>query len=216
MKLRSLTCNFVKQNNGNERWETSGEKYKAAGVWSVIRPKKGKVTWHKLVWSTFNVPKHAFISWLAVQNRLPTKDRLRAWGIVMDGRCAFCNEHETRDHLFFGCPFTKELWTKVLQMSGLQRKVLTWDQELEWAVKKLRGKALISNLLKIAWSALIYNIWRERNCRTYAQKTGSPEQILNNVIEAVRCRLSRLTKVKNDAVNNFLYKSWGLHDSIFT
>ena len=170
MKLRSSACDFVELNNGNERWKISGEKYKAAEVWSVIRPKKGKVTWHKLVWSTLNVPKHAFISWLAVLNRLPTKDRLRAWGIVTDGSCAFCNEQETRDHLFFGCSFTKELWKKVLQMSGLQRRVLTWDQELKWAINKLKGKALISNLLKIAWNALIYSIWRERNCRIFAQK----------------------------------------------
>ena len=125
MKLRSSACDFVELNNGNERWKIAGEKYKAAEVWSAIRPKKGKVTWHKLVWSTFNVPKHAFISWLAVLNRLPTKDRLRAWGIIIDGSCAFFNEQKTRDHLFFRCSFIKELWIKVLQMSGLQRRMLT-------------------------------------------------------------------------------------------
>ena len=101
-------------------------------------------------------------------------------------------------------------------MSGLQRRVLTWDQELKWAVNKLKGKALISNLLKIAWSALISNIWKERNCQIYAQKIETSEQILSNVKETVRYRLSRMKNVKNDAVNNFLYRSWGLHDSIFT
>ena len=101
-------------------------------------------------------------------------------------------------------------------MSGLQKRVLTWDQELKWAIHKLKGKALISNLLKIAWNALIYSIWRERNCRIYAQKTETSEQILSNVKEVVRHRLGRMKNVKNDAVNNFLYRSWGLHDSIFT
>ena len=118
----------------------------------------------------------------------------------------FFNEQKTRDHLFFGCSFIKELWIKVLQMSGLQRRVLTWDQELEWTVHKLKEKALISNLLKIAWSAVIYNIWRERNCRIYAQKTETPEQILSNVKEAIRYRLSRMKKVKEYAVNIFLYR----------
>ena len=83
-------------------------------------------------------------------------------------------------------------------------------------MNKLKGKALISNLLKIAWNALIYSIWRERNCRIYAQKTGTSEQILSNVKEVVRHRLGRMKNVKNDTVNNFLYRSWGLHDSIFT
>ena len=80
MKLRPLAWDFVEVKDGNEKWKISRGKYKAADVWSVIRPKKENVTWHKLVWSIFNVPKHAFLSWLAVLNRLPTKDRFRAWG----------------------------------------------------------------------------------------------------------------------------------------
>ena len=48
----------------------------------------------------------------------------------MDGSCAFCNEQETRDHLFFGCSFSQELWKEVLQMNGLKKKVLPWEQEL--------------------------------------------------------------------------------------
>ena len=52
MKLRCLVGDFVDLNNGNERWRTTGEKYKTTEVWSVIRLEKEKVTWHKLVWST--------------------------------------------------------------------------------------------------------------------------------------------------------------------
>ena len=78
MKLRSFAQEFIEIKDGKERWKLTGEKYRAAEVWSVIRPKKSKVSWHKLVWSTFNIPKHAFITWLAILNKLPTKDRLKA------------------------------------------------------------------------------------------------------------------------------------------
>ena len=78
---------------------------------------------------------------------------------------------------------------------------------MQWAVQKLNDKALISILLRIAWNALIYNVWRERNSRIYAQKSGTFEQILNNIKEAVRFRLDKLKNVKVDSVNISLYRS---------
>ena len=56
--------------------DLSWEKYKTATVWEEIRPKKRKKEWQKLVWTSLVVPKHAVIAWMAILNRLPTKDRL--------------------------------------------------------------------------------------------------------------------------------------------
>ena len=70
-------------------------------------------------------------------------------------------------------------------------------------------------LMRIAWSAFIYNIWKERNCKIYAQKFGTEEQILNKIKEVVRYRLAKLKNIKADSVNMFLHSSWGLNDSIF-
>ena len=77
MKLISIAREFVELEDENESWKNFREKYKTAEVWSVIRKKK-RVVWHKLVWFNLNMPKHDFISWLAILNRLPTKDRWRA------------------------------------------------------------------------------------------------------------------------------------------
>ena len=49
MKMRSIAQEFIEMKDGRERWKLTGEKYKAAEVWSVIRLKKAKVGWHKLV-----------------------------------------------------------------------------------------------------------------------------------------------------------------------
>ena len=80
LKLRTVAHDLVKWGDGTTSWVFVGGKYKAANVWSAIRPRKEKVTWFKLVWHSLNVPKHVFISWLAILNRLPTKDRMKAWG----------------------------------------------------------------------------------------------------------------------------------------
>ena len=77
----------------------------------------------------------------------------------MDGRCSLCKqEQESRDHLFFTCSLSKEIWKKMILLCGLSREVLGWNEELAWAVQRLKGKALTSKLLKVGWNAYIYHI----------------------------------------------------------
>ncbi|KAL1223760.1 hypothetical protein V5N11_020313 [Cardamine amara subsp. amara] len=54
-----------------------------------------------------HVPRFSFATWLALRNRLPTRDRLRGWGMDVPSSCLLCsNGLETHDHLFFSCPFS--------------------------------------------------------------------------------------------------------------
>ena len=47
-----------------------------AAVWQEIGPKKEKVIWHRLLWSSLAIPRHSIIVWMAIVNRLPTMSRL--------------------------------------------------------------------------------------------------------------------------------------------
>jgi hypothetical protein len=58
--------------------------YISADNWDFFRNKKSEVDWWHVVWFPFAIPKHAFIIWLVVQNRLTTGDRLLAWGFQGD------------------------------------------------------------------------------------------------------------------------------------
>jgi len=71
-------------------------------TWDFLRDKKSEFElWH-LVWFPCAIPKHAFILWLALQNRLTTCDRLLVWGFNGDSLCGFCRHvNESRNHLFF-------------------------------------------------------------------------------------------------------------------
>jgi len=71
-------------------------------TWDFLRDKKSEVEWWHLIWFPCAIPKHAFILWLAVQNRLTRSDRLLVWGFNGDPLCGFCHHViENRDHLFF-------------------------------------------------------------------------------------------------------------------
>lgn len=41
-----------------------------------------KFTWHMTLWAVPNIPKHAFIAWMTILDKLPTADRLQSWGFI--------------------------------------------------------------------------------------------------------------------------------------
>ena len=184
-------------------------------MWRTIRPKKDTVGWHKLVWSKFVVPKHDVIAWLVVQNRLPTKDKLKSWGMEVKAECELCRSaDETRDHLFYDCNYSQQHWNEVLSLCGQSRRVTSWQGELQWAIQRLRGKSLNAVILKVAWHAVIYFIWQERNNRLHKNKNETVMHILEKIKEVVRIRLLGLKKIKVNSVNFSLYRSWQLSKKI--
>ncbi|GJY85462.1 RNA-directed DNA polymerase, eukaryota, reverse transcriptase zinc-binding domain protein [Tanacetum coccineum] len=59
-----------------------------------------QVRWSKLVWFSQNIPKHAFIPWLAILGRLTTQDKIRSWGSYDLMVCPLCcNEMDSHEHL---------------------------------------------------------------------------------------------------------------------
>ncbi|XP_062104126.1 uncharacterized protein LOC133815286 [Humulus lupulus] len=85
------------------------ERYKIAKGYKFLCPIQDQVNWSKEVWGRLNTPKHSFVLWLAIQDRLKTKERLYRFNVLPDARCQFCTvEDETIAHLFFECPFTND------------------------------------------------------------------------------------------------------------
>ena len=89
-------------------------------------------------------------------------------------------------------------------------------KNIRWAEKRAKGRAMISLLLRVAWSAFIYNIWQERNSRIFAHVEETEEQILNYIRETIRGRLTKLRNLTKDHVNMSLYREWNLDDSMFS
>ena len=194
----------------------AGRTQKTSNAWEKIRPKQEKVVWHRVLWAPFTVPKFALIAWMAILNRLPTMDRLQAWGLEVTGICVLCKqEMESRNHMFFSCAYSKQIWKEILILCGLKRATYGWEEELQWAYKNFKGKSLTSIILRSTWSAYIYFVWKERNGRLYKSKEETREQVLEQIKQRTRIRLGGLTNIKLDHINNSLYRAWGLPQAIF-
>lgn len=90
--------------------------------------------WYRGVWFMHHTPKCAFFTWLAILNHLTTGDRMLTWNTSVNSSCVFCNQLETRNHLFFSCPFTSAVWTQL--MCGLlgARFTTNWEDRMALAI----------------------------------------------------------------------------------
>ena len=51
--------------------------------------------------------KYSVLTWIAVHDRLATGVRVQKWSPNSDAHCVLCTGHiETREHLFFCCPYS--------------------------------------------------------------------------------------------------------------
>ncbi|XP_058223116.1 uncharacterized protein LOC131332831 [Rhododendron vialii] len=62
----------------NIRWSlTPNGQFTIASLWDKLRSPFPRVLWNKLIWFSGHIPKCSFITWIAIQNRLSTIDRLK-------------------------------------------------------------------------------------------------------------------------------------------
>ncbi|XP_039057030.1 uncharacterized protein LOC120200200 [Hibiscus syriacus] len=135
-------------------------------VWEKIQTQGVKVIWHRLIWFPMHIPKHSLISWMALLERLHTREWLQRRGLCSESVCVnYCQHQESRDHLFSQCSFAAELWKAVLNLNGMTYTALNWETMVSRASSTWKGKSLITTLLKISWNAFIYSIWQGINQR---------------------------------------------------
>ncbi|XP_048605373.1 uncharacterized protein LOC106386312 [Brassica napus] len=93
-------------------WLVDGENlddFSASRTWEAIRNRAPAVTWSNSVWFKMATPRHAFLMWIAQNDRMPTRVRLASWGLGVSSNCCLCDSApETRDHLLLRCDISKQ------------------------------------------------------------------------------------------------------------
>nr|GEU43063.1 RNA-directed DNA polymerase, eukaryota, reverse transcriptase zinc-binding domain protein [Tanacetum cinerariifolium] len=102
-------------NNGNK---------KMFDMWNVYHDLKNdndEVVWGPLVWFMQCIPKHAFILWMTVQEKHLTHDIIKKWGSYNMVVCSLCKcSEKSRNHLFFKCKFSLEIWKAIQNVMDCQ------------------------------------------------------------------------------------------------
>ncbi|XP_071709030.1 uncharacterized protein [Rutidosis leptorrhynchoides] len=85
----------------------SGRGGSVACIWESIRPRAPKVRWFEVVWFSQCIPKHAFVMWLLMGERLKTQDRLKPWEVRAN---PILNWKECRDSIVWAAKGRSAEW----------------------------------------------------------------------------------------------------------
>lgn len=191
------------------KWKTGFKhNFSSNETWKMLRVEKPICRWAKEIWFSEATPKFFFITWLAIHDRLTTGARMRSWNTQVDTTCKFCAEPvETRNHLFFQCPYSTQVWEKL--MKGLLQGHYTssWDRIVTLLTSSSLGRKHLL-LLRYTFQIKVHTIWRERNNRRHGEENPiTPLAIGNNIDKNVRKRITLLQKQGNPKYDD-LFVFW--------
>ncbi|XP_062112930.1 uncharacterized protein LOC133824079 [Humulus lupulus] len=147
------------------------------------------VFYEKVVWCRLLVPKHRFILWLAVNQKLLTRDLLHHCHFPIPSLCCpVCSQaDESHYHLFFECPFSRRVMQAVYGWLG----GATWPVQFavwsHWLSMPRTGS--ISLVATASFAVTVYFIWLNMN-HCWVEKTSfSVSNIDNLIIFSVKARV---------------------------
>lgn len=167
-----------------------GKKFSSKVTWNCIRIPSPLVSWSKVIWFKEEIPRCSFISWLAIQQRLPTRDRLLSWGLSVPDCCVLCTlAPESHVHMFFTCPFVRRVW---LRFCG--RHLAAPPDDIRSAVALIQhqsqpSQSASTTILKLLLQVIVYTTWRERNARIFRNESLSDAAFFHLVDRTLRDRL---------------------------
>ncbi|XP_013632514.1 PREDICTED: uncharacterized protein LOC106337977 [Brassica oleracea var. oleracea] len=137
--------------------------FSIARTWDEIRNRARKQEWTSNIWFKGSVPRHSFNFWIAHLDRLPTRQRLASWGILIYDSCCLCDMvQESRDHLLLRCEISESIWKIALQRLGYRSFLFhTWTSFMHWLSHRDSSCPLL--LKRLVGQAVVYALWTERN-----------------------------------------------------
>lgn len=128
------------------------------------------------------------MAWLATLNRLSTGDMIMKWNSQLPSSCVFCNDSlENRDHLFFQCKYSDEVWKGLTQQLLSTNYTNNWSTILQLLLDNSRIKCDIFPLKYFFPNRIVRSlVWTK--LRKYVEAPTPPAQLILMVDKRVQNR----------------------------
>ncbi|XP_062088821.1 uncharacterized protein LOC133795388 [Humulus lupulus] len=146
------------------------------------------VNYKQFVWNRVSVPKHRFITWLAVNSKLLTRDHLQRVMQLDSSLCPVCDQElESHSHLLFGCYFSQQVVQKIHSWFGCSWPLIYSDW-CRWIGGMSKG--VRASKVAVVFSATVYFVWHNRNICVVHNYSLSIMTVVELIKNAIKCRLS--------------------------
>ncbi|GFY93985.1 hypothetical protein Acr_09g0004310 [Actinidia rufa] len=142
----------IDSNNDVALWiQSSSGSFSINSAWDLWRQRKPIVEWRYLIWFPGHVPRWSVIAWLAIKERLSTRDRIIREGMGGDPICILCtNDLESHDHIFFNCPFSTEVWGNILSKCGM-----SWERNRRIFQNSSCSSKILEGIIVVSLRSLV-------------------------------------------------------------
>ncbi|XP_075112580.1 uncharacterized protein LOC142182282 [Nicotiana tabacum] len=186
---------------------SKGDKFSIKAAYLSFQPQYQKVHWKNLTMEARHIPRHQFILWLAIRQRLATVDRVERWGINIPKDCVLCSKGTTESlaHMFFECKYARDIWSSLLKWMNENRIPKTWNDEVCWMAKRCRGSREKGQVLAWLVAAIVYHVWSERNARRFQNEKRESQQRIKQISLQLHIRGQSYSTWKKilDSLNSF-------------
>lgn len=150
-----------------------------------------QASWFDLIWFKGHIGKHYICAWMSFRNALKIRVLLATRGVTQEVNCPLYNSNqEDCFHLFSCCSYNTSVWNSIMLRT---RSTPTSFDSIEGMARFLLNNADQSReanttLARLCFSALAWNIWRERNRRVFQSKSKPWEVVLKETLYHIRSR----------------------------
>ncbi|KAJ8422997.1 hypothetical protein Cgig2_018726 [Carnegiea gigantea] len=140
-----------------------------------------------------NVPRNAFISWVLIHHRLPTKQRLAKFQPQTDNLYVLrSTEEEEEAHLFRTYNYAKTIWNELRKWWRYTPDVQNSSQLLR-DLKHSKGLGTLKQITSAIITATNYDIWCARNHMIFKKQQITAYQIAYLIKDQVRSTILLLS-----------------------
>ena len=142
------------------------------------------------IWKAKAEPKCKFFAWILLHRKILTANNLAKRGWSHDPLCKLCNTTpETPKHLCKDCSYTCAVWDQLVNWLNLHQlpasnsvsSIYRWWKKCRALVAK-DNKSFFDGLVIYFW----WNIWKERNRRTFRQEEKTVTELTYLIKEDVQ------------------------------
>ncbi|XP_074304487.1 uncharacterized protein LOC141639209 [Silene latifolia] len=167
----------------NGSWTGDSKGYTIRGGHAWLSPDHLKLDWTAIVWSNWNVPKHAMTTWLRMHEGMNVKSKLAKLGCCADDLCLLCQlQSETVEHLFSSCVYTVRVQSCLMEryrgpFPTMANLIATQRDTIQWKVKVA------------LFNAFTFSIWYQRNNARVNECLMRPERVAERIEEDIKRRI---------------------------
>ncbi|XP_071728108.1 uncharacterized protein [Rutidosis leptorrhynchoides] len=152
----------------------SVHEFSVSRAWNSLRLQGSKVSWYSVVWFSQCVPRHAFLLWLLLGEKLKTQGKLKPWD-VRDGSIQ--------------CNFSAAVWSKVQCMLLFDIGSNDWRVIVDQLTPVSERNLANVLVAKLCFAAAVYAIWQERNYRLFKHVSRTEQQVFQAIVSNTRLKM---------------------------